>query len=296
MIRPRMRVKHHAEAPHVEESRCRIGPRGPQKHMVGLVLAQHVVDEIGRDRDLPAGLLLARKAALDQPGDDRAMPEGALHQGGFGEPVLEIVAEHVLGEQVVEEAGLAADAGRDVAEAPDRDAVIVGDEAERLRAAPAPGGGSAACRGSGARAGPRRESRSCRSGRRAERSRPGGRAAPARPSAGAAAAASRSSAAAGGPTRTDRPGSRARGRPERSRAGTCRPHRTGSSDRCPAPARVTSTSSSPMPSKRRTSPAKRKVSPGVSVSAKYSSISPEHPSARQHRAGPRARGLARAAP
>ena len=42
----------------------------------------------------------------------------------------------------------------------------------------------------------------------------------------------------------------------------------------PGAVRVTSTSSSWMPSKRSTSPANRKVSPTVMVSAKYSSISP----------------------
>ena len=73
-----------------------------------LVLAQHVVDEVGRDRDLAPRLLLARIAALDQPGDDGAGPEGALHQRRFGEPVLEVVAEHVLGEELVEEARLGA--------------------------------------------------------------------------------------------------------------------------------------------------------------------------------------------
>ena len=100
-------TQHHAQTPHVEESRRRIGARGAQQHVIRLVLAQHVVDEIGGHRDLPPGFLLTRKAALDQPGDDRAIAEGALHQRRFGEPGLQVVAEHVLGEQVVEEAGLA---------------------------------------------------------------------------------------------------------------------------------------------------------------------------------------------
>ena len=83
--------------------------------------AQHVIDEIGGDRDLPPGLLLAGEFPLDQPGDDRALAEGALHQRGFRQPVLEIVAKHVLGEEVVEEVRLAGDPGRHVDIAPDRE-------------------------------------------------------------------------------------------------------------------------------------------------------------------------------
>jgi hypothetical protein len=33
------------------------------------MLAQHVVDQVGRDRDLAPGLALARMPALDQAGD-----------------------------------------------------------------------------------------------------------------------------------------------------------------------------------------------------------------------------------
>ena len=49
-----------------------IRARRAQQNMVGLVLAQHVVDEIGRDRELAAGFFLAGEAPLDQPGDDGA--------------------------------------------------------------------------------------------------------------------------------------------------------------------------------------------------------------------------------
>ena len=93
--------EHVGQTANVEQTRCRIGPRRAEQDVVGLVPAQHVIDEVGRDGDLPAGLLLARETALDQPGDDRAGAEGALHQRRFGEPFLEIVAEHVLGEELV---------------------------------------------------------------------------------------------------------------------------------------------------------------------------------------------------
>ena len=64
---------------------------------------------------LAAGLLLAGEAPLDQAGDDRAIAEGALHQRGFREPGLEIVAQHVLVEQRVEIEPALADHQRAVA-------------------------------------------------------------------------------------------------------------------------------------------------------------------------------------
>jgi hypothetical protein len=48
--------------------------------MVRLVPAQHVVDQVGGEGDLPAALLGTGKLALDQPGDDRDIAEGAAHQ------------------------------------------------------------------------------------------------------------------------------------------------------------------------------------------------------------------------
>jgi hypothetical protein len=111
--------QHHGEALQVEETRRRIRPRGAQQNVPRLVPAQHVVDEIGRDRHLPRRLLLAGKLALDQPGDHGAVAEGALHQRGFLQPFLEIVAEHVLREQLATKAGLRLLAQADIAQAPD---------------------------------------------------------------------------------------------------------------------------------------------------------------------------------
>ena len=51
--------KHLAEAADVEKAGRRILPRGAQQDVVGLVAAQHVVDEVGRDGHLAPGLLLA---------------------------------------------------------------------------------------------------------------------------------------------------------------------------------------------------------------------------------------------
>ena len=79
-----------------------IGARRLQQDVVGLVAAEHVVDEVGRDRHLPAGLFLARMPALDQPGDDGAIAERALQQVRIREPRLEIVAQHVLVEEIGE--------------------------------------------------------------------------------------------------------------------------------------------------------------------------------------------------
>ena len=58
---------------------------------------------------------------------DRAIAERALHQRGFLQPGLEIVAEHVL----VEQRGHVC-AGR-VCERPHGHRIIIGDETERLQ-------------------------------------------------------------------------------------------------------------------------------------------------------------------
>src|SRR5262245_10071512 len=108
--------EHLAEAADVEEAGGGVGARGAQEDVVGLVLAQHVVDEVGRDRYLAARFLLPREAALDQPGDDCASAERTLHQRGFVEPGFEVVAQHVLAEQGRERELAAFDAQRDVAE------------------------------------------------------------------------------------------------------------------------------------------------------------------------------------
>ena len=61
----------------------------------------------------------------------RNLAEGALHQVRFRQPGVEVVAEHVLGEQIVEVELAGGDERREVADAPQRHAVVVGDEAER---------------------------------------------------------------------------------------------------------------------------------------------------------------------
>ena len=125
--------EHIAQAAHVEEAGCGIGPRRAQQHVVGLVAAQHVVDEVGGDRDLAAGFLLARETALDQAGDDRAVAKCALHQRRFGEPGFEIVAEHVFVEQSRQRNLAALEPRRDVAKTPDRERIFVGHEAKRFQ-------------------------------------------------------------------------------------------------------------------------------------------------------------------
>src|SRR5215831_3379217 len=49
--------EHVAEALNVEQAGRGVGTRGAQQHVVALVLAQHVVDEVGGDRQLAARLL-----------------------------------------------------------------------------------------------------------------------------------------------------------------------------------------------------------------------------------------------
>src|SRR5689334_2642133 len=59
--------EHRAEPSNVEKAAGGIGPGRLQENVVGFMAAEHVVDEIGRDGDLAARLLLAGVALLDQP-------------------------------------------------------------------------------------------------------------------------------------------------------------------------------------------------------------------------------------
>ena len=132
--------EHFAEPLDVEQAGGGVGARGAQQDVVGLMLAQHVIDQVGRDRELAARFLLAGEAPLDQPGDDGAGAERALHQRRFGEPGFQVVAQHVLVEQLRERQIAALDAQSEIAEAPNGQRIFVGDKAERLHAARARAG------------------------------------------------------------------------------------------------------------------------------------------------------------
>ena len=216
------------------------------------------------------------KAPLDQPGDDGAGAEGALHQRRFRQPFLEIVAEHVLREQIVE---LTAPRARSPPimspSAPAGDAVIVADEAERPHPRPLqPPRQQHAERLVGEPALERIGDEIEPPGR-AERSRPAVRRASAGAISAAAHAARTRPRRAAPPTPSGLASMRAHARGQKGRerklaAGIGGDLRVGAGR-----ARAsTAPRCSLMPSKRSTSPAKMKVSPGVSVSAKYSSTSP----------------------
>ena len=46
--------EHITQSLEIEQAGGGIGARGAQQHMVGLMLAQHVVDEVGREQHLAA--------------------------------------------------------------------------------------------------------------------------------------------------------------------------------------------------------------------------------------------------
>ncbi len=121
------------QATEIHEAGCRIIARGPQQNMIGLVLAQDVKDEIRRNRDRARFLLHARKAALDQPGNDGTGPEGSLHERGFIQPILEIIAQHIRVPELAQKAGLTRHAQGRIAEQPDGDGIIIRDKAQRLK-------------------------------------------------------------------------------------------------------------------------------------------------------------------
>jgi hypothetical protein len=116
---------------------CRgVGESRFQQNVPRLVLPKHVIDEVGGRRHLPSGLLLPGVAALDQPRDDGADPERALHQARLREPGVEIVAEHVLVEELRKVETCVPHHRAKIAEPPDGERVLVGDKAERRRARP----------------------------------------------------------------------------------------------------------------------------------------------------------------
>ena len=71
---------------------------------------------------------LAGMAALDQAGDDGADAERALHQARFGKPGIEVVAQHVLAEEVPRSSRSDALHLGEVGHAPDGQRVVAGDE------------------------------------------------------------------------------------------------------------------------------------------------------------------------
>src|SRR5689334_7482556 len=88
--------EHFAETLDVEQTGRSVRARRPQENMIRLMLAQHVIDEVGGNRQLPAGFFLTREALLDQTRNDRAAAKRPFHQRRFGEPCFKIVTKHVF--------------------------------------------------------------------------------------------------------------------------------------------------------------------------------------------------------
>ena len=134
--------QHIAKPLDIQKPRRRIVARGLEQDVIGLMAAQYVVDEIGRHRHLPPALFLAGMALVDQAGDHRAIAERALQEEAFVQPGLEIVAEHVLVEQVAQASAGRPEGCAQILQPPDGQRIIGGDEAERLQARRGRAGGS----------------------------------------------------------------------------------------------------------------------------------------------------------
>jgi hypothetical protein len=87
-----MTLQELVKAAYIDESGCGICERGAEQNVVGLVLAEDVIDQVGGHGHLPSGLLLTGMTALDQTRDDGADAEGALHQARLCQPCVEVVA------------------------------------------------------------------------------------------------------------------------------------------------------------------------------------------------------------
>ena len=92
--RRRGTVNQAGEAAELGHPSAGVLPSRLEEQMLGLIFAQHVVDEVGR-ADLPAALALARMLALDQPADHRDFAECALEQMRLLDPLDELMFEYV---------------------------------------------------------------------------------------------------------------------------------------------------------------------------------------------------------
>src|SRR6056297_1936655 len=120
-----------AQTTDVEQTRRSVLPSCFEQNVAGVVLPQDVIDEIGRGGHLASGLLAAGMATFNQTGDYGARTEGALHHQRFRQPCIEVVAEHVFFEEAVDGGATGLEGAADIAARPDRNGVVVGDEAER---------------------------------------------------------------------------------------------------------------------------------------------------------------------
>ena len=125
-----------AEAANVEKTCRSVVPGCLEQDVPGIVLSQDVVDEICGHRDLAPRLFTPWVASLDQAGDHRAVPKSALHQMALGKPGVEIVAEKIFFKELGEVDPSTGDHRGKILRAPDRQAVVVCDEAQRPRAPP----------------------------------------------------------------------------------------------------------------------------------------------------------------
>ena len=96
--------------------------------------AQHIENQIGRKRHLPAGLFMPRHVFLNQAGNHRAIAKRALHQSRFIEPSLQIIAQHILRKQRLQRQLFLRDHQPDIAQAPYGQPVIIGDKTHWPRA------------------------------------------------------------------------------------------------------------------------------------------------------------------
>ena len=118
--------EHLLDAAEVDEAAAGLGAGDAEQEVAGVVLAQGVVEDVGGEGGLAAGLAPAGEVLLDQAGDGGGGAEGALHHRVLAEPALEAVAQ---AGGVEERGGVG-----DLVEAPDQQRVVVGDEAHGVEA------------------------------------------------------------------------------------------------------------------------------------------------------------------
>ena len=114
-------VQQVAKPPDIGQPRPRVGPCRLKKQMVGLIFAQHIVNQVSGKGHLPARLALAGMLPFDQSADDRHFAERAFKHVTCFHPVDEFVGQYVGGKQRVRVC--------DGFEAPHAQGIVAGDKA-----------------------------------------------------------------------------------------------------------------------------------------------------------------------
>ena len=123
--------EHITQSLEIEQPGGGVGARTTQQDMVGLVLAQHVVNKVGREQHLAAAFLLAGEAARDQARYQRTLRKVRFISADSASHASRSSPSMSAANKCGEIELAVPDHERHVAEAPHGKRIFIGDEAER---------------------------------------------------------------------------------------------------------------------------------------------------------------------